>query len=129
MRVIVCGDRNGYTPSVVRRVLVALREDHGDSLVVLHGGARGVDNMAGAMARSLGITVWEFPADWRKHPKVAGFIRNQQMLETGAELVIAFKEGFDHTMKRGGTEHMCRIAGDAGVECIVIDAARAKEDA
>lgn len=123
MRVIVCGDRNGYTPSVVRRVLSALADDHGASLVVLHGGARGVDQMAGAMARGLGVTVEEFPADWRKHPKVAGFIRNQQMLESGADLVVAFKERFDHSLRRGGTEHMVRIAQDAGVRCIVIDEA------
>lgn len=117
----MCGDRNGYTPSVVRQVLEALAQDHGPELTVLHGGARGVDVMAGEMARSLGITVEEFPADWRRHPKVAGFIRNKQMLETGAELVVAFKTHFDRSLRRGGTEHMVRIAQDAGVPCIVID--------
>jgi hypothetical protein len=121
VRVIVCGDRQGYTPSVVRRVLTALAEDHGASLVVLHGGARGVDAMAGDMARGLGITVEEYPADWRGKGRVAGFIRNQEMLESGAEQVIAFKRGFDHTLRRGGTEHMCRIAMDAGVPVVVID--------
>jgi hypothetical protein len=121
MRVIICGDRNGYTPSAVRLVLEALVRDHGSDLTVIHGGARGVDSIAGGMARGLGITVEEFPADWRRHPKVAGFIRNQAMLESGAELVVAFKRGFDRTLSRGGTEHMCRIADDAGVPYIVVD--------
>lgn len=125
-RVIVCGDRNGFHVPSVRSVIKALAEDHGPSLVILHGAARGVDSVAGGIARGLGVTVEEFPAEWRKHPKVAGFIRNQAMLETGAALVVAFKEGFDHSLRRGGTEHMVRIAQDAGVPCLIIDGTNAE---
>jgi hypothetical protein len=37
------------------------------------------------------------------------------MLEMGPDLVVAFKVDFDHTLSRGGTENMIRIARDAGV--------------
>lgn len=63
----------------------------------------------------------QYPADWEKHGKAAGPIRNALMLEEGKpDLVLAFKDGFDWQFKRGGTEHMVRIAKAAGVRTIVI---------
>jgi UDP-N-acetylmuramoylalanine-D-glutamate ligase len=55
-----------------------------------------------------------YPAKWDLHGKSAGPIRNQQMLDTGVDLVIAFPGG-------KGTAHMVSIAKKAGVKVVEID--------
>lgn len=56
------------------------------------------------------VPVRVFKADWDKHGKAAGPIRNQQMLDEGKpDLVLAFAGG-------KGTDDMCRRARAAGVE-------------
>lgn len=37
------------------------------------------------------------------------------------DVVLAFKNGFDHEMKKGGTEDMCRRAKAAGVPVYLIE--------
>lgn len=60
-------------------------------------------------ARSRGIPVTAFPAEWIKHGKAAGFRRNETMLHDGKpELVVAFPGS-------KGTAHMVRLATAAGV--------------
>ena len=122
VRVIVCGGRNDdwYCASICRALLSGLAEHYRDRLVVVHGAARGVDHMAGATARSLGIAVEEFPAGWEKHGRAAGHIRNKAMLESGADLVLAFKKDFNWQLDRGGTEDMVRRAKAAGVPTYVV---------
>ena len=61
-----------------------------------------------------------FPADWPGHGKAAGPIRNKLMLAQRPHLVVAFKDEFDHTLTRGGTENMVRIAREAGVKTMVV---------
>lgn len=60
------------------------------------------------------IRVEEYPADWARFGKSAGYLRNKQMLEEGKpDLVVAFPGG-------RGTANMIAIAMKAGVK--VIDA-------
>ncbi len=77
---------------------------------IIHGGARGVDKMAGNFAIGCNLVVEEYKADWATHGKAAGPIRNQQMLDQGKpNLVIAFPGG-------RGTADMVARAKKAGVE-------------
>lgn len=77
---------------------------------VIAGGARGADSAAIDWAVVNWCDFKEFPADWGKHGKRAGFIRNQQMLDEGKpDLMIAFPGG-------RGTADMVRKAKRAGVE-------------
>lgn len=48
---------------------------------LLHGGARGADRAVGRAARQLGWPVEVLPADWRRHGRAAGPIRNRELLE------------------------------------------------
>jgi hypothetical protein len=69
--------------------------------------------MAGEFAKWKGIAVKEYPADWQKHGKAAGPIRNRQMLEDGKpDLVIAFSGG-------RGTANMISQARAAGVKVLI----------
>lgn len=58
---------------------------------LLHGAARGADNIADAWAKARGVPFQRFHADWNKHKLRAGPIRNRQILDVGRpDLVIAF---------------------------------------
>jgi len=119
MRVIVCGGRDYRNQKRVFDVLDALRKRHVCRLVIVHGAAKGADFFAGSWARTarLGGELVEeepHPADWSKHGKAAGMLRNREMLEAGAELVIAFPGGT-------GTRGMVSIAEKAGVPVRRID--------
>jgi hypothetical protein len=64
---------------------------------VVHGGARGADEMAGRAARRWGMVEEKHPADWRPYgiynPQ-AGLIRNTEMVALGADVCLAFiKDG------------------------------------
>lgn len=66
--------------------------------LLIHGGARGADTMAGEIwlrgtatgSHPKGLAVEVHPADWDTHGKAAGFIRNQQMVDRGADVCLAF---------------------------------------
>lgn len=76
--------------------------------------------MAGQIAEALGIPARAELADWVGRGRGAGFERNRRMLALQPDLVLAFKDdaqGWDGVGPggHGGTEHMCRIALQAGV--------------
>jgi hypothetical protein len=54
-----------------------------------------------------------FPADWKRHGKSAGPLRNQEMLDAAPDLVIAFPGG-------RGTADMVRRAKSVNVKVIEI---------
>jgi hypothetical protein len=94
-------------------VFCATPDDH---VVVVHGAAAGADTHAGGIARSMALQVEEFPADWDKHGKKAGPIRNREMLATKPDLVIACRMmGVSR-----GTDDMIAIAVAAGVPVRII---------
>ena len=111
MRVIVCGGRDYTDGTTVARVISALNPV---GTVVVHGGARGADSLAADWCRTFGVPEEPHPADWNLHGKAAGPIRNQAMLEAGADLVIAFPGG-------AGTADMVGRARSAGVPVLHVD--------
>jgi len=112
----VCGSRDWTDADAIEAELRLLAPGS----TVVHGAARGADRIAGQIARRLGLTVEEHPADWSSFGVSAGPRRNADMLRAGADFVLAFKDGFDRSMRRGGTEGMVRIALAAGVPARVV---------
>lgn len=111
MKVIVCGGRDGHNPQDVYRTLDAFHKEHQISTVV-EGDARGVDRMAGFWARKNSITNLKYPADWNRHGRAAGPIRNQKMLdEQRPDAVLAFRGG-------RGTADMVHRAEACGVQVV-----------
>lgn len=85
------------------------------NLVVVHGGAKGADSLAGEWAKDRGARVEVFPADWENQGKKAGYIRNVAMadyLENNKQnydvLVVAFPG-------RRGTDMMVNLALERGI--------------
>lgn len=99
MRVIACGGRDYNDAPTVEFVIGLLPR----TATVIHGAARGADELAHAAATSRGLDIEQFPADWQTLGKAAGPERNRRMLASGADLLIAFPGG-------NGTRHMTNIA-------------------
>lgn len=124
LRVLVCGGRKYTDYNRVRKVLYDFCDEHNladneykmpHGLIIIHGGARGADDLADQWAVVNWIPVEEYKANWEAHGRAAGPIRNKQMLDKGVDFVIAFPGG-------RGTEHMKNIARKAGVEVREISA-------
>ncbi len=111
MRVIVCGSRQWANYQTVYDRLALLPPD----TVVVHGAARGADSAAETAADTLGLQVERHPADWNRHGKAAGPIRNTKMAALGADLLIAFWDGDSR-----GTANMIARAKQHGIPVEVI---------
>lgn len=124
MRILVCGGReyNRYDHLAnVLDILAARYSAHYDpddnwlpfDITIITGGARGADQMALDWAASNYAPFEKYPAQWDIHGKSAGPIRNQQMLDTNIDLVVAFPGGV-------GTADMIKRARKAGVDVITV---------
>ena len=71
---------------------------------IISGGAKGVDQTAEFSARHYGHPVTVFAADWERWGKSAGFIRNQEIVDS-ADFVVAFWDG-----ESKGTHHTVSLA-------------------
>jgi len=79
---------------------------------VVSGGAAGVDSDGEAWAKSAGLSVKRFPADWKTHGRAAGPMRNS-LMAAYADALIAFKGG-------KGTANMIRQARDRGLKVVEV---------
>lgn len=104
-RIGVTGGRNYEDVGAIEGALKYLEE--GD--IVVHGGARGADTLFARTAEQHGYQTEPHLADWNKHGKAAGPIRNQEILDSGLHALIVFPGG-------RGTAHMTSICQRAGVE-------------
>src|SRR5690606_8532231 len=82
-----------------------------NEIVIISGGARGADRFGEEVAKHWGFQLEVYPADWNTHGKSAGFIRNQQMLDSGVDLAVQFPGG-------RGTADMRSRLDKAGVRVV-----------
>ena len=102
LKVLVCGGRHFEDWRFVRK---CLDEFHSKDPIttIVHGGAAGVDTMAGQWARDNNVSFKVFPAKWDIYGSSAGFIRNTDMANDKPDIVLAFPGG-------SGTKHMIETA-------------------
>ncbi|WP_440066411.1 SLOG family protein [Streptosporangium sp. OZ121] len=123
MRVIVTGSRDWPDLMTVCTALDAAYRDAERRgllpLEVVHGGCpTGADAMAAAWAylsaQDLDRAVVEhvYAADWETHGRAAGPMRNQRMVNAGADRMIAF-----NLNNSSGTSGTIKLAEDAGIPC------------
>lgn len=110
MRIVVTGSRSWTNQDKVRDVFYSIADAVvGRPVTLVHGGARGLDQIAGEVAEYIGWEVEVFEADWDGQGKKAGVLRNIRMLDTRPTRVIAFWDGsskgtrhcFEEAIKRG----------------------------
>ena len=110
MRVLIYGGRDFVPTDQDYSWLNDMFRDHErGEITVISGEARGADTAGRIWATASGHEVERHPADWSTHGKAAGFIRNQQMLDSGVDLAVQFPGG-------NGTAHMRGLLNKAGVE-------------
>ena len=119
-RVLVCGSRDFNDYNLLATKLDEVRDRLGDvSMRVISGAARGADSLAAKWAQQHGVPCDEYPADWDRHGKSAGYRRNEQMLTEGdPHMVVAFPQGDSR-----GTRQMMDIASKARVAVEEVDCA------
>jgi hypothetical protein len=121
-RVLVTGSRDftDYTTvclelgDVMVRLIAAAERHAGDpypQVVVVHGTARGADELAERAACALGMKTERHPADWSKG-RSAGYERNAAMVKLGADVCLAF---YQTGSGNRGTDHCARTAEHAGI--------------
>lgn len=110
-RVLVTGSREFTNRTLVHQTLSAIAANY-RPLVVIHGGAMGADKFAQMWAETKDyVKIEEVPAEWGRQcdekcthqPTLkhvdgkevswcpqAGFIRNQEMVDRGADVCLAF---------------------------------------
>jgi len=103
MKVIIAGGRdfNDYNKlfQFCDKILSKQRE-----IEIVSGTANGADKLGEKYANDNGFSIKQFPADWKKFGKSAGYKRNAEMAEYG-DALIAFWDG-----KSRGTKHMIDLA-------------------
>lgn len=105
MRVIIAGGRDYYFTDADELKLDQLRDQITE---VVSGGAKGADACGERWARENQIPIKMFPAEWIKHKKAAGPIRNAEMADY-ADAVILFPGG-------KGTKNMYETAKKYGLK-------------
>lgn len=119
LRILVTGSRywtDRYTVEVaIRKAYLERGNDcQPHEVTVVHGNASGADECAKVSARVMGFHTEPHPADWEKHGKAAGPIRNAAMTELGADVCLAFPLG-----ESRGTRNCMALAEKAGIRVVV----------
>lgn len=112
--IVVCGGRKYDDRGRLFYVLDWLQERYGISLLV-HGGAKGADALANEWAKLRDVECIVHEAEWERHGRSAGPIRNAEMLNHEPKLVVAFPGGV-------GTANMISLAESKGIEVIKVEA-------
>jgi hypothetical protein len=124
-RVLICGSRDWEDRNAIWAVLWGLELAHDDEgLTVIEGGAKGADREAVLWFKSVAYVSTgheQFPADWAKHGKAAGPIRNAEMIAAKPDVVWAFVT--KPLEESRGTHDMVIRARAAGIPTYVVMAA------
>ena len=111
MKTIIAGSRSIKDLKVLEKAIQVQRMSGlGNITEVVCGCATGVDFLGQLWAKANNIPIKQFPADWNKHGRGAGFIRNIEMAKY-ADVLLAIWDG-----ESKGTQHMIRTATAQGLE-------------
>lgn len=122
IKVIIAGSRNFYDYDIVEDTVVSYFMSRGilkENVEIISGGARGADSLGEQLAKSYGLKLTIFPAQWDTYGKAAGMIRNKEMADYAIKdsdkaILFAFWDGKSH-----GTKGMIDIAKRCGMEVII----------
>ena len=94
-RILVTGSRDWTDYDAIyealhRAYLDAVLEGEMQPILISGACPTGADYLAEKVWTMQGLPVERHPADWEKHGKRAGFIRNQEMVDLGARVCLAF---------------------------------------
>jgi hypothetical protein len=121
----VTGSRGWVDEDAIRGAFAQVISLHGpENVTVVHGACpHGADALADEIAAGwTGLTIERHPADWDRHGRAAGFRRNAEMVDAGADVCLAFigpcsKRGCPDPQPHGshGASHTADLAEKAGI--------------
>lgn len=114
-RVIVAGGRDFNNYYALESKLKHYLKNKMPNVEIVCGLAKGADSLGKVFAIRYKLKVNEYPADWDKHGKSAGYLRNSEMADN-ADALIVFWDG-----KSAGTKHMIDLALNKGIIVKVIN--------
>lgn len=117
-RILVTGSRKWTDAHAVDRELGAIARrivQEGQDVVLVHGAATGLDTIAADEATHRGWTVEPHPAEEHGSWPYCGPLRNQAMVDLGADLCLAFP-----TADSRGTWDCVKRANKAGIRVIIV---------
>lgn len=97
-------------------VLVALRAVAKQGADVIVGDARGLDQIVRDACERIGIYHVVYRANWSQEGTAAGVRRNQRMIDSGPDRLIAF---YGPSGETPGTTHAIEAARRAGIPVMV----------
>jgi hypothetical protein len=113
-RILITGSRDWTDESTLYNAISDLKNWYNfqwEDVVIVHGDCpTGADALADHFASQADLTTERHPADWEQFGKFAGPKRNQEMVDAGADVVLAFPKGLSK-----GTRGTIKKAQDAGL--------------
>lgn len=121
IRVLVTGSRSLDDRAAVWGALDRVAVEHPSArVVVVHGAASGADKLAAEWVANVGGVDEPHPPDYGTHGAIAPLIRNEEMVNAGADLCLTFIDECPcpHRRKPHGTHgsvHCATKAAEAGI--------------
>lgn len=122
-RILVTGSRDWRDWQAMRDALTEVVREMPGPYTIIHGGQNGLDRLTGErygadyiadqLGRQMGAEIEPYPVPktvWRRLGKAAGPIRNKVMVESGADICLAFPLGISK-----GTRGCMELAEAAGI--------------
>jgi len=112
VRLLITGSRTWDDYNYILKTLTDFETNSPDKNIVLVSGEcpDGADRLCEIAAKALGWEIELYPADWNQYGKRAGFLRNEQMVNTQPDVCI----GFVRNRSKGGSMTV-RLADKAGI--------------
>lgn len=114
MKLIIAGTRTFKDYELLKKEVTRFIGRHKD-VEIISGLAEGADRLGLKYGVEHGFLVLQYPADWNRYGRAAGFMRNNEMAKIATHL-IAFWDG-----KSKGTRMMINIAIKKNIETKVIN--------
>lgn len=111
-KVIIAGTRFFNDYSLLKETADRLLADKitaGYGIVIVSGGCAGADVLGERYAKENGYSIDRYPAEWQKHGRKAGIMRNAVMADN-ADALIAYWDGISR-----GTKNMIDEARKKGL--------------
>jgi len=109
IKLVVFGSRTFNDYNLLKERLDHYLQKVDNMVVIVSGKAKGADTLGEKYATEKGFKIKEYPADWDRDGKSAGYIRNEQMAKFATH-AVGFWDG-----KSAGTKHMIDLCEKYGI--------------
>lgn len=91
MKLIIAGSRGFRDYDRLEKETLQFLKKHkhrGEEVEIISGRARGADRLGERFANRFGLRIIQMPADWTKHGRAAGMIRNRAMADAATHALL-----------------------------------------